>query len=405
MAVTWIRRRWLLLLGAVLAVVLGALMLRRPPLRVEVAPVARGPLRVTIDEEGETRVRDRFVVAAPVAGHLDRITLKAGDAVDRGSIVARLHPLPLDPRAQAEAKARLEAAEAAEREADARVAQARATLEQATRSARRARQLARPGTISAEELELAELAETTRQKELEAALFAATVAEHNVEAARATLLAPGGGGEAVSTCDDATGPCIALHAPVRGRVLRVLEGSERVVAVGTPLLEIGDPAKLEVVIDVLSGDAVKVRPGATVLVDDWGGERTLAARVRLVEPSGFTKVSALGVEEQRVNVIADFVEPPTGLADGYRVEGRIVIWENADVVKIPSSALFRRGGTWNVFVVDAGRARRHEIRIGHRNPLETEVVEGLAPGDRVIEHPSDLIEDGTRVAAEGGRAE
>jgi HlyD family secretion protein len=393
------RRLSILLVGAVAAALLG-LLLRRPPVRVETAIAERGPLRVTIDEEGRTRVRDRFVVAAPVAGRLERIALKAGAIVEKDAVVARMHPLPLDPRTHAEAKARLEAAEAGRREADARVAQVRAALEQAQRAARRARQLARPGTISAEELELAELAETSRQKELEAALFAATVAEHNVEAARAALLAPGGSEINVSRCDDSTGPCLAIHAPVGGRVLRVLEESERVVAVGTPLLEIGDPASLEVVIDVLSADAVKVTPGATVLVEDWGGDRTLEARVRLVEPSGFTKVSALGVEEQRVNVIADFVAAPAGLADGYRIEGRIVVWEGADVLKVPSSALFRRGGEWNVFVVENGRAVRRAIEVGHRNPLDVEVRQGLEPGARVVLHPSDLITEGVRVSPE-----
>jgi HlyD family secretion protein len=185
---------------------------------------------------------------------------------------------------------------------------------------------------------------------------------------------------------------------VTGRVLRVIEESERVVPVGAPLLEIGDPRALEVVVDVLSADAVKVRPGADVVFEDWGGERTLEGRVRLVEPSGFTKVSALGVEEQRVNVIADFVEPPAMLADGYRLEARIVVWEGADVLTIPASALFRRGGTWEVFAVVDGRARRRGVTLGHRTPARVEVIGGLDAGDVVVLHPSDLVGDGTRVA-------
>ncbi|MCK6556127.1 HlyD family efflux transporter periplasmic adaptor subunit [Candidatus Binatia bacterium] len=389
-------RRWIPIGVVVVGAGAGTAVLLRPrPVRVDVAVAARGPLRVTIDEDGETRVRERFVVAAPVAGHLARIDLKAGAEVRAGEVVARLDPLPLDPRSRAEARARLEAAEAAQREATARVAQARASLEQATRSARRARKLAKPGTISPEELELAELAETTRQKEVEAALFAASVAAHNVDAARAVLLAPDGA--TAARCGSE--PCVEVRSPISGRVLRVAEPSERVVPVGTPLLEIGDPMALEVVVDVLSADAVKVHPGAEVVFEDWGGERTLPGRVRLVEPSGFTKVSALGVEEQRVNVIADFAEPPAALADGYRLEARIVVWEGQGVLTIPASALFRRGGQWEVFAVVDGYARRRPVQVGHRTPQMVEVNGGLQAEDVVVLHPSDLVGDGTRVTA------
>ena len=389
-------RRVILIGAAVAGVAGGSVVLLRPrPVRVDVAVAERGPLRVTIDEDGETRVRERFVVAAPVAGRLARIDLKAGAVVQAGEVVARLDPLPLDPRTLAEARARLEAAEAAQREEAARVAQARASLAQASRSAERARKLAKPGTISPEERELAELAETTRQKEVEAALFAATVAAHNVDAARAALLAPDG--DTASRCG--TEPCIEVRAPVGGRVLRVAEASERVVPVGTRLLEIGDPMALEVVVDVLSADAVKVRPGAGVIFEDWGGDRTLPGRVRVVEPSGFTKVSALGVEEQRVNVVADFIEPPAMLADGYRLEARIVVWEGTDVLTIPASALFRRGGQWEVFAAVDGYARRRPVEVGHRAPQRVEVTGGLQAGEVVVLHPSDLVGDGTRVTA------
>lgn len=389
-------RRAILISAGVAGVIGGGVMLLRPrPVRVDVAVAEPGSLRVTIDEEGETRVRERFVVAAPVAGRLARIDLKAGAEVQAGDVVARLDPLPLDPRTLAEARARLEAAEAAQREASARVAQARASLAQATRSAQRARKLAKPGTISPEELELAELAETTRQKEVEAALFAETVAAHNVEAARAVLLAPDG--DKVARCGSQ--PCVEVRSPVSGRVLRVVEASERVVPVGTPLLEIGDPMALEVVVDVLSSDAVKIQPGAGVVFEDWGGDRTLQGRVRVVEPSGFTKVSALGVEEQRVNVVADFVEPPAMLADGYRLEARIVVWESPEVLAIPASALFRRGSQWEVFAVVDGYARRRPVEIGHRTPQRVEVTAGLQAGAAVVLHPSDMISDGTRVTA------
>jgi HlyD family secretion protein len=395
-------RQRLILLGSGLALAAAAFVIFRPrPIPVDVAAAARGPLQATIDEEGETRVRDRFLIAAPVAGRLERIALDEGDAVQAGAVLARMHPLPLDRRAYAEGSARLEAAEAQKREADARVAQARAGLKQARRAAERARRLAAAGTISAEELDLAELTEATREKELEAALFAADAADHTVQAARAALLAPGSD-DTVAVCGESQEPCIEIRSPVSGRVLRVREESERVVTVGAPLLEVGDPGRIEVVVDVLSTDAVKVQPGAAVLIEDWGGEQPLHARVRLVEPSGFTKVSALGVEEQRVNVLADLLDAPASLADGYRVEARIVVWESPEVLKIPASTLFRHGGQWSVFVVEAGRARRRAIEAGHRNAAEVEVLAGLNGGEPVVLHPSDLVADGARVSATAG---
>jgi HlyD family secretion protein len=328
-----------------------------------------------------------------VAGRLQRITLKAGDTVKQGSVVARMNPLPLDPRAHAEATARLEAAQAAKREAQARVEQAGAALEQARREAERARKLERGGTISQGERERADLELTTREKELEAALFAARAADYNVQAAQAALLT--GGPDA--SRDGGSSAVLELHSPVDGFVLRLLEESERTVAFGTPLLEIADPASLEIVVDVLTTDAVKVRPGATLLVDDWGGEEELEARVRLVEPSAFTKVSALGVEEQRVNVVADFAQPQPRLGDGYRLEAHIVVWEGDGVLKVPNSALFRHRGEWCVFVVEDGRARRRTVRIGAGNPVEYQVLDGLAEGEHVIVHPSDLVDEGKRV--------
>lgn len=390
--------------GAFTLVVAGAAALlfiafRPAPVRVEMARVERGQLQVTVDEDGKTRVRDRFVMAAPVAGRVERIVLHEGDRVEPGTIAARMHPLPLDPRTRAEAGARLDAAAAEKRAADARVEQARAALEQARRTANRARQLSATGTFSAQERELAELSEATAEKELEAATFAAKAADYHMQAAQAALLAPDHEGDAlVGTCTSGDGTCIELRSPIHGTVLRVPEESERVVAVGTPLLEIGDSSALEIVIDVLSADAVKVKPGARVFIEDWGGEGTLQARVRLVEPSGFTKLSALGVEEQRVNIIADFVRPPDSLGDGFRVEARILVWEGEDVLKIPGSAPFRRGQTWNAFVVESGRAHLREIDLGHRSSRHVEVLHGLEAGETVILHPGDQVHEGARVA-------
>ncbi len=393
---------WRILAVAVgLAIVAGVtyLALRTPAVRVVMAPAERGRLQVAVEEEGRTRVRDRFTVAAPISGRLARIALEAGDGVDRGAVVARMAPLPLDPRARSEATARLDAAEAALREAKARVEQARAALEQAQRSAARSRRLGAAGTIPAEQREQAELAETERQKELEAALFAAHGAAFNREAARAALIGPGSAdGEAlVGACEADAAACIELRSPIHGSVLRVFEKSERVLSMGTPLLELGDPRALEIVVDVLSTDAVKVHAGDPMSVEDWGGGEARRARVRLVEPSGFTKVSALGVEEQRVNVIGDFLDDPQPLADGYRIEARIVVWEGADVLKIPATALFRHANKWNVFTVVDGRARRREIEVGQRSDTQAQVLGGLEPGDLVIVHPSDQVDEGVPV--------
>jgi HlyD family secretion protein len=374
-------------LGAAVALAAaGAIALLRPaPLRVETARVARGPLQVTVDEEGETRVRDRYVVAAPVAGRVARIELQEGDPVAAGAVVGRLFAAPLDARAREQAAARVAETEDAQRAADAGVKQAQAAAEQARRSCQRAQELAARNLIAPEERERAELEETTRVRELESAQFRAQAAAHDVEVARAALLA-------------GAGTAIPLRSPVTGRVLRIPERSERVVLAGTPLLELGDPAKLEIVADLLSSDAVRVMPGDAMLIEGWGGGTTLRGRLRRVEPSGFTKVSALGVEEQRVNVIGDFVDLPGAIGDRYRVEVRIVVWEGRDVLQVPTSALFRHGDGWSVFVIEQGRARQRDVRVDHRGTFETEIVQGLNEGDVVVRNPSDRIADGLRVA-------
>ena len=397
------RARRRLSIGAAAGVALaGAWALFRPdPVPVDVAPVVRSELRVTVDEEGETRVRDRFAITAPTAGRLLRSELDAGDAVEPGTLLASLEPLPLDPRTQAGALARLEAAEATRRAARAQVALTNAALEQARRSAARAEQLRQAGTLSAEALELALLEQTRHEQETAAARFAADAADHDAEAARATLLAAQDASPAPARGSGRPAPIsrVEVRSPAAGRVLRVLEESERIIAAGTPLLEIGDPASLELVIDVLSTDAVRIHPGARVLVEDWGGDGALEAHVRRVEPSGFTKVSALGVEEQRVNVIADLAEPNPALGDGYRFEARIVVWEGPDVLQVPASALFRHAGAWSVFVVDGSRARRRGVSVGQRGGFAAEIREGLSPGETIVLYPSDRLADGVRIRA------
>jgi HlyD family secretion protein len=350
----------------------------------------RGPLQVTIDQEGETRVHDRFIISAPVPGRLMRVDLEDGDPVRLNQVVARIDPLPLNQRERQEILARVESAEASLREAKARVARARAVSEQARRDRNRAEQLAREGVISTQALDQARNADVTASEELSAAEYTSQAAASDVKVARAGLVSidPGGG---------QTKPLIELRSPVDGRVLRVTEKSEHVVSAGTPILALGEPGKLEVVADVLSTDAVKVHPGDPVLLTGWGGDHAIRARVRLVEPGGFTKVSALGVEEQRVNVICDFVDSPDSLADGYRVEAHIVVWSGTDVLKVPISALFRRGQRWSTFVVSGGRAVARDVEVGHRNESDAEILSGLAEGQRVILHPPNTIVAGSRV--------
>lgn len=389
MAVT--RKHSLFIAAALLAAGGIVLALRRPPIPVEVGRVARGRLRVTLEEEGKTRVRDRFRISTPAAGRLQRVALEEGDAVAERSVLAHLEALPLDERSRAEARARLQAAEAAHRAAEARAKQAREAFVQAQRTHSRTDELARQGLRSPEEREQAELSESTRGRELDVARHAARAAAFEAEAARAVLLAdePARKGEMASSV-------IAVRSPIAGRILRVFEESERSLPAGSPILEVGDPTRLEVVLDLLSTDAVRVRTGAEMSVD--GGEgRILRGHVRSVEPSAFTKISALGVEEQRVNVIGDLDEASGRLGDGYRVEAEITIWDGKDVLIVPTSALFRTGDRWSAFAVVDGRASRRIVEIGHRNPLQAEVLRGLAPDESVVLHPGDRVADGARV--------
>jgi len=359
-------------------------LLRSAPVQVETARAARQPLQVTVDEEGETRIRDRFVVAAPVAGRVGRITLREGDSVRAGTILARVFPAPLDPRTRDQAAARLDAAEDVQRAAAVSVAQARAAHEQAHREWERAGQLAAQHAIAPEARERIDLEEVSRARDLESAEFRARAAAHDVEVARALLTA---GGEPIT-----------IRAPVAGRILRVPEPSERVVAAGTPLVEVGDGSRLEIVAELLSADAVKVPRGAPMLIEGWGGA-TLRGRVRLVEPSAFTKISALGVEEQRVNVIGDMLDHPPALGDRYAVEIRIVIWSADSVLTVPASALFPYGDGWRLFVVERGRARSRAVTVGHRTSRDAEILGGVIEGEAVIRYPSDRVSDGVRVAA------
>jgi HlyD family secretion protein len=387
------RRLWigLIVVGALVAVAIWPEIVP-----VDVAAVSRGPLVVTVDEEGRTRVRDRFVVSAPLSGRVLRIELEPGDSVKSREIVARMRaeaPPLLDARTREEAEAAVDSARAVVGRTRAELQRARTGAAQAQRELARVRELARNELATKREIDTAEADAQAAEEAVSAAEFAARTAESDVARAQARL--------APSTLDS-SGRVVDVRAPAPGVVLRRLRESESVVPAGEPLVEIGDPAQLEIVADLLSTDAVRVQPGARAIVEQWGGSRELAAKVRRVEPAGFTKISALGVEEQRVNVILDFVDPADAwraLGDAYRVEVRIVLWEEPSVVKVPTSALFRNREKWAVYVVDAGRARMTTIEVGHQAGQEAEVLSGVSEGVTVIEHPPDTLVDGARLTA------
>jgi HlyD family secretion protein len=394
-------------LGLGAAIFLG---MRPQPPEVEIVAVRLGPMETTVEEEGKTRLRDRFVVSAPLAGILRRHDWKVGDTLPAGRPIAFLSPSRaevLDTRRLSENEARLQAASAAREGADARLRSAQEQLKGAEADAAywkqqfaREEKLLRSGDIPASRIERTD-AEVKRSEAARAAAEQAVAlarAEINrsraeVEAARAAASNPG-----VKAAVDAQ--TIPVYSPVSGRVLRVVRQSEGPVGSGEPILELGDTRALEVEVELLSADAVKVGPGTVARLSRWGGEGTLEARVRLVEPTGFTKISALGVEEQRVRVIADLVSPEEKwqrLGEGYRVEAAFVLWSGDRVLQIPASALFKQGEQWAVFVVANGFARRRVVEIGHRNGLTAEVLSGLKEGESVIPHPDDKITDGAAV--------
>ncbi|MBI4622050.1 MAG: HlyD family efflux transporter periplasmic adaptor subunit [Verrucomicrobia bacterium] len=396
-------RRRLPLVGGAVLVALIVIGLWPRALPVEAAVVSRGPLVVTVDEEGMTRVRNRYVVSAPVAGQLRRIDWKAGATVEAGqTVLATLETGGadfLDARSLAQAEARVRAAEAAREAAFAQRERANAAARMFAADLERAKQLRQQQVLSAQEFDTAQMRAETGAQDARAAEFGLKVAEFDLQQARA-LLTRGQPAGAGAPARGAGAEPLVLTPAVSGRILRVLQESARVVPAGFALMEIGDPTDLEVRIEVLSRDGVAIAPGARVMLEQWGGPAPLAARVRLVEPSAFTKISALGVEEQRVYVIADFTDPierrPT-LGDNYRVEARIVIWENPNALRAPAGALFQRSATWQTFVIEGGRARLRKIRVGRGNGVETEILDGLSEGDRVVVYPGDKVTDGTRV--------
>jgi HlyD family secretion protein len=380
-------RKTIYWLAAIAALALIALLFRPEPLRVDTGQVQKGGMQVTVDEQGETRAHDRFVVTAPVAGRLTRIELHDGDAVQQNQVVAQIAPLPLSVQERSEQTARIASAQARQREAEELVRHAREDLEQARRESKRVERLVKDGFMSSQAAEQARNAEITIANEMEAARFRVKSAAAEVILAESGLIAVQGG----------KGALFKVRSPVAGRILSIPDQSERVVAAGSPLLTVGDMSKLEVVIELLSSEAVKVKPGMPVILDGWGGSHSLQAKVRLVEPHAFTKVSALGVEEKRTNVVADFVDVPQSLGDGYRVNAHIVVWTAEAVTKVPASALFRCADAWCAFVVEKGVAKRRVVTIGQRNSQEAEALAGLDPGEVVVRHPANQIDEGVRV--------
>ncbi len=369
------------------------------PVDVEITPVTTGPLQVTVNEDGKTRIRERYMVSAPLGGQLQRIELRPGDPVERGkTLIASIQPQSphmLDARELAQAEARVKAGEARVKRSQRTLKGAQAALKYAESELRRAQAVADDRIISRSELENSEMLFRTRSEEYEAARYAEDIATFELELARAALLLANpvvSGKELPANLD--------IKSPIDGEVLRIHQESSRVVAPATPLVELGDPNDLEVEVDVLSGDAVKIRPGAQVWIEHWGGDHRLKGRVRTIEPSGFTKVSALGVEEQRVNVIIDLVnsvKERSQLKDNFRVEARIVTWESPHVTKVPVSTLFRDGDHWAVFVINGRHAHLSTVRVGHRNGWEAEILQGLQPADQVVVHPSEKLRDGAAV--------
>lgn len=372
------------------------------PILVDIALIEKNPLKVTVEEDGKTRIKDRFIVSAPLSGKLQRVDLLPGDVVEAGrTVLAVLEPTEprfLDARTIAESKARVKSAEAAVDRASVAIETALLTVTNTKKRLDRANSIANSSAISTEELEQAETDFRLAEEAYRAAVFAEKIAEYEVELAKAAQ---------AQTTDESDEPVpqFKIVSPIDGVVLDVLQTSSKIVIPGERLLEIGDAIDLELEIDVLSKDAVLIRPGDSVEVNGWGGDHTLDARVRLVEPSAFTHISALGVEEQRVNVIADFVgsvDDRDGLGDNYRVEARIVIWEEDDIVSLPTSALFRQGKSWAVFTVDDGKAKLSTVELGQRNANYAQVLDGIQRGDTVIVHPSDKVSDGVKVKPRSG---
>ncbi len=383
---------WLVGAGLVFMVAWG---LWPKPILIETGVVARSPLTVRVSEEGKTRVRNRYVVAVPVAGNMRRVPLKAGDPVEAGTTLLTVvepadAPL-LDPRARAQAQAVVAMHEASRSQADEALAARRTALKLAEENLTRIRNVRKDGALSEADRDAAEADALVKAAEVRAAEFALRVIDYELVQARAVLERPE---------DSGSNNLIEIKSPVSGRVLNVRQESETTVTPGTPVLEVGDPGDIEIEAEILSRDAVGIHPGDAAEIEQWGGDGPLKGRVRRVEPAAFTKISALGVEEQRVIVLCDLVDPPQSaraLGDRYRVEVRVAIWHAEDVLVVPSGALFREGNTWKTFILRNGAAQLATLEAGHSDGRLTEVISGLVAGDKVLLHPPDSVRDGVSV--------
>jgi HlyD family secretion protein len=397
------RRIGLMLLGLAIAAGLAYGFWPRP-LWVEAAVVVRQPLRVTVEAEGKTRIIDRYVLSAPVAGYLRRVELDVGDPIQRGQALLTIDPLPsevLDPRRRAQAEARVAASEASLQAARETMAATQAEADYAKLEFERMTALCKQKCVVTEsERDRAEARARQTQAQRRSAQFAVEVARHEVEAAQTALH------HSAAQPAGAARETVVVRAPVDGQVLGCQRQSEGVVEAGAALLEVGDPRALEVAVDVLSADAVRIQPGTPVVLERWGGEQPLEGVTRTVEPVGFTKLSALGVEEQRVWVIADLRSPAEAwsrLGDGYRVEASFIVWQGEQVLQIPASALFRLGEGRAAFAIENSRVRRRGVEIGQRGGLKVEIRSGLIEGERVVTHPDDALQEGAAVRIRIGR--
>lgn len=392
---TWVRRG-VYALFALLVTAAAVAAWRPKPVPVDVATLAPRDMTVTVDDEGKTRVRDKYLVFAPLTGALARIELRAGDTVTAERVLATLVPLSsplLDARSRAEVDARELAARAAKSQADAAVSHATLMLDHARQERQKDEALVASGSEPSQRLDDARLEERSQTEALSSAQFGAQVATHQLAEAQAAASRMRG-----PRADQ--GESMDVRSPTDGSVLRIIRASAGPVEAGAQLLEIGDPTKLEVVSGVLTSDAVKIARGARVTIDRWGGDEPLHGHVRVVEPSAFVRVSALGVEEQRVNVVIDLDEPHevwSALGDGYRVDVHVLIWTGKDVLVAPAGAVFRHDGGWAAYVVDGGVARLRRVVVGKNNGAEVEVREGLRSGERVVLYPSDQVTDGVKV--------
>lgn len=384
------KKIFLIVIAVLSAIALIAWILSPAPLRLQLVRVEKSALSVSINNEGIVRVRDAYIIASPIAATIERIVLRTGDTVTRGDVLAWLLPLSIDLQSREQTLARLQAAQARWSETTLQQREAEINHALAKNELERQKSLVRDHFISPQALDQLIARESAARAAVSTAQARTKAAQAAVTEARA----------AVNTFTRTTERKIPVLAPASGRVLSVTQQSERTIAAGLPLMTIGDPSQMEAVVDVLSVDAVKIQPGMRMLLSDWGGDTPLEARVRLVEPVAFTKISALGIEEQRVNVIADPVGSRWPLGDGYRIQARIVLWQQDGVLKLPGSSVFRVDNEWRVFVAENKRAKERTVIIGQRNRDDVQIISGLREGEQVIQFPSRQVRDGARILAE-----